>query len=87
MTRKRSIGAEIIEGLGEAVAYERGAPSGARVKRAPITAREAAAEPAPRFTSRRIAALRSMLGLSQPVFAMALNVSPEAPTRRVTPWA
>ncbi|HET7622742.1 MAG TPA: helix-turn-helix domain-containing protein [Gemmatimonadaceae bacterium] len=70
----KSIGEQIIEGLEEAVAYERGKLSGVRTK--VVTARTVHAAPPPRYTSRKIAKLRKNLSLSQPVFAMALNVSP-----------
>jgi putative transcriptional regulator len=45
--------------------------------RATLTARVAEASPAPTYTSARIARIRNGLRLSQPVFAMALNVSAE----------
>ena len=77
MTRKRSIGRRIIEGLEQAIAYERGELSDARVTRVPLTARLAAVRPAPRLTGGAIARLRTRLRLSQPVFAHALNVSTE----------
>lgn len=70
----KSIGEQVIEGLEEAVAYERGKLSGVRTK--VVTARTVHAAPPPRYTSRKIAKLRKNLSLSQPVFAMALNVSP-----------
>jgi putative transcriptional regulator len=49
----------------------------ARTGRATLTARVAEAPPAPTYTSARIARIRDGLRLSQAVFAMALNVSPE----------
>jgi putative transcriptional regulator len=72
----KSLGAQIIDGLNEAVAYERGELP-APTKRVTVTARAARVEPAPARASQWIAALRERLHLSQPVFAMALNVSPE----------
>lgn len=42
-----------------------------------LTARQATVAPAPLWQSRQIADLRQGLNLSQPVFAQALNVSPE----------
>lgn len=42
-----------------------------------LTARSSAAERVPELTRESIAELRSRLGLSQPVFAQALNVSAE----------
>lgn len=77
MTNKQGAGAAIIEGLEQAIAYERGLLGDVHVRRIPITARSATARPAPRYSGRRIAALRTRLKLSQPVFAGALNVSPE----------
>ena len=74
--RKPSIGAQILEGLREAIAFERGEVQAA-VHRVPVTARDAAAAPAPGYTGERIAELRGRLRLSQVVFAQALNVSPE----------
>lgn len=77
MTKRKSIGQQIIDGLKEALAYERGELPDARVTRVPLTARVARVEPAPRYSGRRIAKLRARLRLSQPVFARALNVSAE----------
>ena len=72
-----SIGDRILDGLEEAVAFEYGKLPGTRVDRVTLTARVAEAPPAPTYTSARIARIRSQLRLSQAVFAMALNVSPE----------
>lgn len=80
-TRKNpTIGEQIIEGMKQAIAYERGELSGVRTKT--VTARHVSAAPPPRYTSRPIAKLRKDLSLSQPVLAMALNVSP----RTVKAW-
>jgi putative transcriptional regulator len=75
--RKASIGEQIIEGLEDAVAFEYGKLPGTRAERVTLTARVAEAPPAPTYTSARIARIRDGLRLSQVVFAMALNVSPE----------
>lgn len=75
--KKKSIGERIIEGLDEAVAYEGGELSDVQVTRVPLTARAAKVLPAPRYRGARIVRLRARLKLSQPVFAEALNVSPE----------
>lgn len=75
--KKKSVGRTIIEGLHEAIAYERGKLPGARVTRLPLTARSARPRPAPQYRGSRIAQLRIRLELSQTVFAYALNVSPE----------
>ena len=45
--------------------------------RVPVTARRATVVPAPALGRSDIVTLRKHLGLSQPVFARALNVSPE----------
>ncbi len=67
----------IREGLEEAVAFVRGEQTGARVHRVPITARRAMASPPPTLERSQIIDLRTKLGVSQTVFANALNVSPE----------
>src|SRR5688572_12668761 len=73
-----SVADEIIRGLEEALAFERGEIRDVRVDRVPITARQATAAPPPEFGSSRIIDLRkNKLGLSQTVFAAVLNVSPE----------
>lgn len=72
-----SVGARMIEGLREAVAFEQGETSGSTVTRAPVSAREARVAPARTCTKELIVELRERLHLSQPVFAQALNVSPE----------
>lgn len=73
--RSTPIGREIIAGLQEALAFARGADTGARFRVAPISARRADAAPAPEFTARDVAAIRGRLGVSQTVFARLLNVS------------
>lgn len=75
-SKKPSIGEQVLDGLREAIAFERGDVD-ASVHRVAFTAREAEAAPAPAYTRERIAALRDRLHLSQTVFAQALNVSPE----------
>ena len=75
--RGRRIASEIIEGLAEAIQFERGERTGARFKAAPISARDATVSPAPQFDRDMIVALRGELGLTQPVFARVLNVSAE----------
>jgi putative transcriptional regulator len=73
----KTLGARIVAGLEEAVAFKRGHLSGVRIRQVPLTARTAHVRPAPAYDATRIAALRGRLRLSQPVFARALNVSPE----------
>lgn len=74
---RRDIGAEIIAGLEEAIAFEAGETVDAAFRAAPVSARHATVTPAPEFSAKQIVALRKRMGLSQPVFALALNVSPE----------
>ena len=72
---KKTIGERIIEGLEEAIAYERGELTGVRITRVLVTDRGAKVLPAPAYSGERVARLRARLKLSQPVFAKALNVS------------
>jgi putative transcriptional regulator len=74
---RRNIAAEILNGLDEAIRFEKGEDTGTIFKAAPISAGMATVDPAPEFSARRIAAVRAKLGLTQPVFAGLLNVSPE----------
>lgn len=74
---RRNLAAEILNGLDEAIRFEKGEDTGAIFKAAPISAGMATVEPAPEFSAHRIAAVRAKLGLTQPVFAGLLNVSPE----------
>ena len=67
----------IREGLEEAVAFVRGEKTGARVRKVPITARHVSAKSPPAFERAQVIELRRRMGLSQAVFADALNVSPE----------
>ena len=73
---RKSAGAQIIQGLREAIAFERGTRTGARFVPAPISVRRADAAPAPDFSARDVASIRERLGVSQAVFARLLNVSP-----------
>ena len=78
MTHKHSdLGKEIIQGLEEAIAYERGELPDVPTERVEITARRANASSPPEFDAARVFNVRSSLNLSQPVFAAVLNVSPE----------
>jgi len=80
MTRKNrrsTVGAEIIDGLREAIAFQRGELRAVRVTRVRLTASGAKVKPAPRYSGARIARLRARLALSQTEFAKALNVSAE----------
>ena len=75
--KTRTFGEQIIDGLQEALAFQRGEATGARVTRVRLSAPAARVKPAPRYTGARIARLRARLALSQTVFAKALNVSAE----------
>ena len=80
MSKKRSevrAADRIRQGLEEAVAFVRGKKTGARIYRATITARNATVDPPPPVDSAQIIGLRTKMGVSQTVFASALNVSPE----------
>jgi putative transcriptional regulator len=69
-----TFGEQLIQGLTEAVAFERGELSGLRVTKRAVTARMATATPAPDYAPERVKRLRKTVKLSQPVFAQALNV-------------
>jgi putative transcriptional regulator len=75
-TRAPTFGERLIAGLTEAVAIERGEMAPAKITRRRVTARTATATPAPVYSKARIRKFRSSLGLSQPVLAQALNISP-----------
>lgn len=92
--RKRNLAALLVDSMAEAVAIETGTLRAARRYRR--TLREATVAPPPRYGSSRVRRLREGLGLSQPVFAKALNVSvgtvrgweqgtriPDGPSRRL----
>ena len=72
---KGTFGQQLIEAAREAVQIERGEREPARITR--YTAAEAKVEPPPQYVSDRIKRIRNQMGLSQPVFAAALNVSTE----------
>lgn len=75
-TQKESaFGQRLIESAREAVQIERGEVKPARLTR--YTAAEAKVEPPPQYVSDGIKGIRDRMALSQPVFAAALNVSPE----------
>ena len=72
------VAAQILDGLREAIAFERGELKGVRVDRIPSTARHVSASAAPSLKPDQIIDLRkNRMGVSQAVFAHALNVSPE----------
>jgi putative transcriptional regulator len=73
--KKGSFGQKLIESAKEAVEIRRGEREPARVTK--YTAAEARVEAPPRYVAERIREIRDEMSLSQPVFAAALNVSPE----------
>ena len=74
--REQSFGGALIASLEEAVAYKRGELA-LRTRVVERTAREARVDAPPSYDSARVRAVRDKLGMSQPVFAAALNVSPQ----------
>jgi putative transcriptional regulator len=74
---RTTFGARLIKSMRQAVAIERGELKPGLVRRYPITARQAAAMPAPNLSADDVRTIRDRLDLSQPVFASALNVSAE----------
>ena len=70
-------GEELIRAAREAAAIARGELEPARTWRIPVTARRAEIAEPPRYGAARIRRLRGTMGLSQAVFAGALNVSRE----------
>jgi len=73
--KKGTFGQLLIESAREAVQIERGEVAPARVTK--YTAAEAKVVPPPQYLPERIKGIRDVMALSQPVFAAALNVSPE----------
>ena len=73
--KKGRFGRQLVEAAEEAVRIERGEMEPARLSR--YTAAEAVVEPPPRYAAGRIRGIRDRMALSQPIFAAALNVSPE----------
>ena len=93
-TKQRGLGALLVESMAQAVAIKAGRLRAPRRHRR--TLRDSAVTPPPRYGSSRIRRLRERLGLSQPIFAKALNVSiatvrgweqgvriPDGPSRRL----
>ena len=75
-TQKRTtFGDQLLESAREAVRIERGEVEPARVTR--YTAASTEVDPPPQYVPDRIKQIRDHMALSQPVFAAALNVSPE----------
>ena len=72
---KGAFGQQLIDSAREAVEIERGKREPARITK--YTAAEARVEAPPQYVAERIREIRDHMALSQPVFAAALNVSPE----------
>lgn len=78
MKTKRGLGQDLIAGLMEAIAFERGhRRDGVRVQQVARTARDAMVRAPKLYSATQIAKVRARLNLSQRIFAEALNVSPE----------
>jgi DNA-binding transcriptional regulator YiaG len=73
--KKKSIEARLIASAEQALAVKRGELRPTAAYDLPRTSRDASAEKAPSYTKEEIAGIRLALGLSQALFAEALNVS------------
>jgi len=74
--KKGSIEERLIRSMKQAVEIARGTTPPARSYDLPLTTKDAKVPPAPDYVAAKIAAIRKRLGLSQTLFAQALNVSP-----------
>ena len=72
---KSTFGQRLLKSAREAAAIARGELKPARVTR--YTVAQAEVEPPPQYGAGRIREIRDHMELSQPVFAAALNVSPD----------
>ena len=92
--KRKNLGPLLVRSMREAVRIESGALRPARRHRR--TSTEVTVSPPPTYGASRVRALRDRLGLSQPLFAQALNVSvgtirgweqgarvPDGPSRRL----
>ena len=75
--KKGGYAERLLGALHEAIAIERGEIRPAAISRRVITTHGATAPAAPAYSPRDVKEIRYKLELSQPVFAEALNVSPE----------
>lgn len=75
-SKEESVADRLLRSAREAAAIEKGELNPARVSRH-LTAATAEVIPPPTFDAARIRDIRDRMELSQPVFAAALNVSPE----------
>ena len=93
-TRRRNLGQLLVKSMREAVRIETGALRPARRHRRTVT--DVIVSPPPTYGASRVRELRDRLGLSQPLFAQALNASvgtirgweqgarvPDGPSRRL----
>lgn len=74
--KTKGIGAQLVQSAREAARIERGELNPGRVTRY-VSAARAEVEPPPSYSAGQIREIRSQMELSQPIFAAALNVSPE----------
>ena len=75
MAKRSSFGKRLVESAREAARIERGELKAPRVTRRTVA--DAEVKPPPQYDAARIRGIRDHLEVSQPVFAAALNVSPE----------
>lgn len=68
---------ELAESLRQAIAYARG-DRDAPVRVVRRTVRNTAVTPVPSYTAEEVRAIRTRLGYSQPIFALALGVTADA---------
>lgn len=73
--RYGKLGALLVRGLREAIAYERGELTGLRVDTMEVTARKARLERPPCYPPYLIREIRQKLSVSQAIFAQMLGVS------------
>ncbi len=71
----QTFGERLLESAGEALRIERGEIDPARA--VTLTVADAEVEPPPHYDAAGIRGIREQMGLSQPIFAGALNVSTE----------
>ena len=73
--KKTRFGQRLLASAREAVSIEKGESAPARLTRHTVAG--AKVDPPPQYGAKRIRRIRDQMDLSQPVFAAALNVSPE----------
>ena len=75
MPKRRKFGETLLAAAAEAVSIEKGKLAPGRVTRYNVA--DAKVDRPPRYNARRIRRIRVQMDLSQPLFAAALNVSPD----------